>query len=492
MRYLRFLSSLTVVLLVWLSAASAVQAHGDEADHTHAPKGPDYAIGGGWYYTQTGSGTGKGYVIIDYRGFDLWTGFQQLGGVPALGYPVSGRFILDGFMYQATQNALLQWDAASSSVSFANTFDMLSDAGYDAWLEAYRQIPRSFDWSADDPINDWEGTVQKHLTTVFEPQPGDTPQLAAARAALKERFLSNPDWLLHYGLPLAIRDFGAMVVMRAQRVALQYWSVPTDWGASPGDVTVVHGGDLAKQAGLIPAAATFPLDVALAVQSALRPPSAALPTAGEQTLPPVPAGTGSSLPFVRIPTGGIADRLTTIGAPTVIASPHGNYRVYVQLRNDFITVVSTAMEIHLLDATGADLTHATGSIAALPPGETRVVRFLSTDPYAADPAAVELGFSSTLAGGVNHGRHISFSGVHYEREGDLHVVHGSVTNNGTRIYSLDLNGALFDASGNVLGMAIGQVSNLHPGETRELRLTTDENVQGVASQTVTIHMIVPR
>ena len=94
--------------------------------------------------------------------------------------------------------------------------------------------------------------------------------------------------------------------------------------------------------------------------------------------------------------------------------------------------------------------------------------------------------------GENHERHIGFSGVHYEREGNLHVLHGSVTNNGTRTYSLDLNGALYDADRNVLGMAIGQVSNLRPGETRDFKLNTDENVQGVASHTVAINVIVPR
>ena len=491
MRHLRFLSSLTVAIIVWLSAASAVQAHGDEADHGHAPKGPDYAIGGGWYYTQTGSGTGKGYVIIDYREINFWSSFQQLGGVPTVGYPVSGRFILDGFMYQATQNVLLQWDPASSSVNIANTFDMLSDAGYDAWLEAFRQIPRSFDWSADDPVNDWEGTVQNHLTTIFEPQPGDTPQLEAARAALKKRFLSNPDWLLHYGLPLAIQEFGSMVVVRAQRSALQYWKVKMPW-ADVGDVTVVLGGDLAKESGLIPAAATLPQTVADAILSALKLRSAALPAAEEQTAPPAPAATASSLPIERIATGGLADQLSTVGAPAVIASPHGNYRVYVQLRNNSSAIISTAIEVHLLDANGADLTHATGSITALLPGSTRVVRLLSTDPYAAAPAAVELGFTGTLAVRENHERYISFSGVHYERNGSLHVLHGSVTNNGTRPYSLDLGGALFDAAGSVLGMTTGLVSNLMPGETREFMLSTTENVLGVASHTVAVNVIIPK
>ena len=482
MRRLRLLCSLTVVLLLWLSAASAVQAHGDEADHVHAP---DYAIGRGWYYTQTGSDTGKGFAIIDYRGINFWSGFQLLGGVPALGYPVSGRFILDGFYYQATQKALLQWNPVTNSVNLANTFDMLSAANYDDWLVAYRQIPKSFDWSADDPVNDWEGTVQNHLTQIFEAQPGDTAEMSAARAALKERFLSDPDWLLRFGLPLGIQEFGSMIVMRAQRSALQYWKIKMPW-ADVGDVTVVLGGDLAKESGLIPAAARYPLDAALALQGAFRPP------AGELTSPRAPAGTGSSYDIVRIATGGLSDLLSVVGSPTVVVSPHGNYRIYLQLRNDSDLFISTAIEVHLLDGAGADLTHATSNVTAIPPGSTRVVRFLSNDPYAAVPAAVEIGFSGTDAVHDKNEGDVSFSGVHYEREGNLHVLHGSVTNNGARTYSLDLNGALFDATGNVLGMAIGVVSNLLPGETREFMLTTDENVQGVASHTVAVNVIVPR
>lgn len=486
LRLTRLFCSLTLLVLVWATPALSVQAHGD-----HPPRGPDYAVGSGWYYTQTGSGTGKGYAIIDFRGIDFWTGFQQLGGVPALGYPVSGRFILDGFYYQATQKALLQWNPATGSVNLANTFDLLSAANYDDWLVAYRQIPKSFDWSADDPIHDWEGTVQNHLTRIFEAQPGDSPAMSVARAALKARFLSNPDWLPRFGLPLAIQDFGPMIVMRAQRAALQYWKVSTDWGARVGDVTVVHGGDLAKEAGLIPAAATSPEIVAGAIARELKPPSAELPPAGEQASSPAPEVISSSLPIKRVAAGGLADQLTVVGAPAVIRSPHGNFRVYLQLRNDANTIISTAFEVHVLAANGAEIGHASGSVSALLPGATRVARLLSNDPYAA-PASLELRFTGTLAGGENHERHISFSGVHYEREGLFHVLHGSVTNNGARPYSLDLGGALFADSGSVLGMATGLVSNLLPGETREFKLTTAENIQGVASYKVAINVIVPK
>ena len=484
-RRTRFLGSLALAILVWLAAASPALAHGD-----HDETGPDYAVSNGWYYTQTGSGTGRGYAITDHNGIGFWQGFQRLGGVSALGYPVSGRFILDGFFYQATQKALLQWNPGSKSVNIANTFDMLSAAGYDEWLVVYRQIPQSFDWSDDDPINDWEGTVQNHLRRVFEPQPGDTPALRAARAALKARFLADPNWLQHAGLPLAVRDFGPMVVMRAQRVALQYWKVTMPW-ANVGDVTLVLGGDVAKEAGLVPAAAATPLDVAGAIVNAVKPPRATLSPGGPQPPPQTAPNATPALKVTRIATGGLADQLALVGLSTVIASPHGNVRVYVRLRNDANAALSTGIVALALAADGTEIGQATGNLTALPPGATRAVRLLSNDPFA-PAAALELRFSGTLAVIAHGASDISLGVTQYTREGNLHILRGPVTNNGARPYSLYLGGALLDADGGVLGMATDLVSNLLPGETRAFTLTTDENARGVASHTVAVNVIVPR
>ena len=482
--HLRLLGSLTLAVLVWFSSALPAQAQ--------AASEPDYAVDNGWYYTQTGSDTGRGYAITDNGGIAFWSGFQQLGGVPELGYPVSGRFIIDGFVYQATQKALLQWNAAASSVNIANTFDLLSAANYDAWLEAYRQIPRSFDWSADDPVNDWPGTVQNHLNLVFETQPGDTPELSAARAALKGRFLSNPNWLQLSGLPLAIQDFGPMVVMRAQRVALQYWKVNVPW-ANPGDVTVVLGGDLAKESGLIPSAATAPLDAAAAAADTAAPPSATLPPTGQQTQPPPPPPPVSApgIPVARITADSPADQLAIIGPPSVIASPHGNLRVYLRLQNQAGTAVSTGVEVLVLNAGGGVIGHASGDVVALPPGDTRAIRLLSSDAFGA-AASLELRFSGTLVGGGDYARVVSFANVHYVPEGNVHILRGTVTNNGARTYSMDLGGAFLDAAGGVLGMATGPVNNLLPGEARTFTLVTTENVQGVVSYEIAVNVIIPR
>ena len=70
-------------------------------------------------------------------------------------------------------------------------------------------------------------------------------------------FLSDPDWLNHYGLPQSYGDFGNVFVIRAQRAVFQHWKVDVPW-ARAGDVTIANGGDVAKEAGLIPKDATTP------------------------------------------------------------------------------------------------------------------------------------------------------------------------------------------------------------------------------------------
>src|SRR5688572_5594817 len=68
----------------------------------------DYDVVNGHYYTQTGAGEDAGFAITDEGGIPLWSEFQRLGGVAALGFPVSRRFTWEGFVVQATQKAVLQ------------------------------------------------------------------------------------------------------------------------------------------------------------------------------------------------------------------------------------------------------------------------------------------------------------------------------------------------------------------------------------------------
>jgi hypothetical protein len=109
----------------------------------------------------------------------------------------------------------------------------------------YRQTPPPLDNSADAGLG-WEGIVARHLALVDKvPKP------------LKDAFLADPDWLDHYGLPVATQESANEVVIRAQRAALQYWKVDVPW-ATRGSITVANGGDLAKEAGLYPWLAVTP------------------------------------------------------------------------------------------------------------------------------------------------------------------------------------------------------------------------------------------
>jgi hypothetical protein len=208
----------------------------------------DFDVGNGHFFTQT-NGSGKdstsGYSVTDNDGVPLWSSFKALGGVDVLGYPVTQRFQLDGFVVQAFQKAVLQWHPDQKSFAFLNTFDVMHDRGLDSWLSAYRQTPPPMDTAPDKGLPFAQVTA-RHLALLDKvPQP------------LKDAFLADPDWLDHYGLPVATQDEGNSVVVRAQRAALQYWKDAVPWAAK-GTVTVANGGDLAKEAGVYPSQAVTP------------------------------------------------------------------------------------------------------------------------------------------------------------------------------------------------------------------------------------------
>src|SRR5207244_10793398 len=98
---------------------------------------PDRPVAAGRFFAQTG-----GYAVTNADGVRFWDAFQALGGVEAVGYPVSRRFVHEGFVTQAMQKAVFQWRPESRSVSFVNTFDDLNRAGKDDWLVAARSTPR--------------------------------------------------------------------------------------------------------------------------------------------------------------------------------------------------------------------------------------------------------------------------------------------------------------------------------------------------------------
>jgi hypothetical protein len=211
-------------------------------------RGADYDIPGGHFFTQTNGRDGSlaGFSVTNADGIPLWDAFQKLGGVDVLGYPVTRRFQSDGFTVQAFQKAVLQWRPdQGNQFFFLNTFDALHDHGRDDWLETYRQTPRPFDTAPDNGLV-WDKVVARHLA-LLDKVPGP----------LKDRFLADPQWLDHYGLPVSTAEYSNSVVVRAQRATFQYWKEAVPWAAK-GEVTVANGGDLAKEAGLWPWLAVTP------------------------------------------------------------------------------------------------------------------------------------------------------------------------------------------------------------------------------------------
>ena len=116
-------------------------------------RGLDYDIPGGHFFTQANGrplgASATGFAVTDEGGARFWSEFQRLGGVQALGYPATSRFVLDGFVTQAFQKAVLQWRPEAGRAYFLNTFDAAPRQGAGRLAarlppdpEALRYLPR--------------------------------------------------------------------------------------------------------------------------------------------------------------------------------------------------------------------------------------------------------------------------------------------------------------------------------------------------------------
>jgi len=208
----------------------------------------DWDIPGGHFFTQTrgGAPAGYGYSVTDDAVAPFWSEFQRLGGVEAVGYPVSRRFVWNGFVVQAFQKAIFQWRPEVGRVYFVNVFDEFTRLGKDGWLEVVRSTPRPAQFNEQGLS--WDQIIANRLKLL-----DDYPAIRAA-------YFGVGDWLNLNGLPLApVKDYGNVRVLRAQRVIIQQWLVDVPW-ARAGQVVFANGGDVAKEAGIIPQAATQPED----------------------------------------------------------------------------------------------------------------------------------------------------------------------------------------------------------------------------------------
>jgi hypothetical protein len=216
---------LSIFLIVLLMAIYVSPIHAES---------PDFDTKNGHFFTQAGR------FSITNDGVPFWQEFQRLGGVQAMGYPISERFTWNGFTCQAMQRVIFQWNPQRNSVDFVNVFDLLHQDQKDGWLWSVRQTPYPLSDSFDAGL-DWNGVVANRLALL------DTNQ------AIKTQYFSVVgDPIVMNGLPTSpVIDMGNCYVIRCQRVVIQQWKFDVPW-AKAGQVTVANGGDIAKEACLIP------------------------------------------------------------------------------------------------------------------------------------------------------------------------------------------------------------------------------------------------
>lgn len=223
---------------------------------------PDYAIEGGWFFTQGGGDTARvddGFSVLDDEDANFWAAFQENGGVAAVGYPVSARFRWDGFVTQVMQKAVFQWRPESSSVAFVNVFDDLSRHGFDAKL-AEQLVPEPDSFTDEEGLD--FGQIIAKRTALLDAEP-----------AFRRTYDAVSDPLKTYGLPQSrVREYDGLRAIRLQRAVLQIWTRDFPW-ADAGTVTIANGGDLAKKLGLFNRAASAFVPIP--------PPAAETPATGE-------------------------------------------------------------------------------------------------------------------------------------------------------------------------------------------------------------------
>jgi len=258
----------------------------------------DYDIVDGHYFPQPGGPSpDQGYTITNDDGIPFWDEFRRLGGVEAVGYPISQRFLWGGFVTQAMQKVVFQWRPEVKQVYFVNVFDDLSAAGKDGWLATQRATPQPLPADFDAGLS-WGEAIQKRLS------------LLDANPAIKAAYFASSDPMEFFGLPTSrVEMEGNHYAIRLQRAVIQQWMEDVPW-AKKGEVTIANGGDLAKEAGLWPAEALVPIKAPPpppAVLAAPGLPDGAITAAQRVAAQASPAVVKLSSPGVGVGTGLIFD-----------------------------------------------------------------------------------------------------------------------------------------------------------------------------------------
>src|SRR5579859_2929771 len=217
----------------------------------------DYAVPGGHFYTQANGAAGQGgtgYAIVDaaeslspfgIQTIPFYSAFKKYGGVESLGFPATQLVVFPDFPIQVNQKRVLQYQPGRG-IFFLNTFDILHDRGFDAFLDSVRSIPPPFDTTPDGSLPNFAAVIARHQR-FFDADP-----------AIRAVYFGVPDPVLEFGLPMSTKDYGNVFVVRAQRASFQHWRA--DVGPNRANtVTIVNGGDIGKEVGLFPASAVIPV-----------------------------------------------------------------------------------------------------------------------------------------------------------------------------------------------------------------------------------------
>ncbi len=246
-----------ILLLPLLLALSTILSPALRAEAAApAEAGGNWQIANGWFFTEAAGGLADGFAVTDDGGVAIWKTYQAMGGARTLGYPISWRYVGDGgFVYQAFQAGVLQWQPAQSKAVLVNTFELMQESNKDSMLLS-KGVPRPI--SDDGSKGNWERAKDIRLGWM-------------TNDAIRRYYLSSPvlpdddrwtviDSINLYGLPMSqpVRS-GPFLVQRFQRVALQLWLEQVPNMPAPGTVVRVLGGDMLKDAGLLPVEGLRPL-----------------------------------------------------------------------------------------------------------------------------------------------------------------------------------------------------------------------------------------
>ncbi len=87
------------------------------------PTLPDYAVEGGWYFTQAGPAPDAGFAVTDGEDVPFWTTYFNMAGPLGLGYPISGRYRWEAFTMQDFEYGVMVWHPSWLAVEVHPAFD---------------------------------------------------------------------------------------------------------------------------------------------------------------------------------------------------------------------------------------------------------------------------------------------------------------------------------------------------------------------------------